>query len=112
MTVEKGNRLKDEKANWTSKNYYRVISKYKRHPYKYMNSTPVLFTLTWHLLSRHACTPAFLRAEGTFIICHYEYNNTNKKKLVTTFKVFRLLFHILCMNPSSSFIVLMKVCPS
>jgi hypothetical protein len=31
MTVEKGNRLKDEKENWTSKNYYRVISKYKGH---------------------------------------------------------------------------------
>jgi uncharacterized protein YaaR (DUF327 family) len=30
-TAEKGNRLKDEKANQTSKNYYRVINKYKGH---------------------------------------------------------------------------------
>jgi hypothetical protein len=30
-TAEKGNRLKDEKANQTSKNYYRVISKCKGH---------------------------------------------------------------------------------
>jgi hypothetical protein len=29
MTAEKGNRLKDEKANYTSKDYYRVIDKYK-----------------------------------------------------------------------------------
>jgi hypothetical protein len=29
--AEKGNRLKDEKANQTSKNYYRVISKCKGH---------------------------------------------------------------------------------
>jgi hypothetical protein len=30
-TAEKGNRLKDEKENQTSKNYYRVISKCKGH---------------------------------------------------------------------------------
>jgi hypothetical protein len=28
-----------------------------------MNSAPVLFTLTWHLLLRHACTFAFFQAE-------------------------------------------------
>jgi hypothetical protein len=33
-----------------------------------MNSDPVLFTLTWHLLLRHACTFTFLRAEGTPVI--------------------------------------------
>jgi hypothetical protein len=30
-----------------------------------MNSALVLFTLTWHLLLRHACNTAFLQAEGT-----------------------------------------------
>jgi hypothetical protein len=77
-----------------------------------MNSTPVLFTLTWHLLSRHVCTPAFFRAEGTFIICYYRYSHANKNKLVITFKVFILLFHILCMNSSSTSIVFKKVCSS
>jgi hypothetical protein len=76
-----------------------------------MNSAPVLFTLTWHLLSRHACTPAFLRAEGTFIICYCLYSSTSKNKLIIMFKVF-ILFFIFCMNLSSSFIVLMKVCLS
>jgi hypothetical protein len=33
-----------------------------------VNSTPVLFTLTWHLLLHHACTFAFFQAEGTFVI--------------------------------------------
>jgi hypothetical protein len=31
MTVERGNRLKDEKPNQSSKNYYRVIDKNKGH---------------------------------------------------------------------------------
>jgi hypothetical protein len=31
MTVEKGNRLKDEKPNQTLKNYCKVIDKYKGH---------------------------------------------------------------------------------
>jgi hypothetical protein len=31
MTAEKMNRLKDEKTNYTSKNYYRVIDKCKGH---------------------------------------------------------------------------------
>jgi hypothetical protein len=31
MTVEKGNRLKDEKPNQTLKNYCRVVDKYKGH---------------------------------------------------------------------------------
>jgi hypothetical protein len=30
-----------------------------------MNSAPVLFTLTWHLLLRHARTFTFFQAEGT-----------------------------------------------
>jgi hypothetical protein len=30
-----------------------------------MNSAPVLFTITWHLLLRHACTFTFPQAEGT-----------------------------------------------
>jgi hypothetical protein len=33
-----------------------------------MNSAPVLFTLTWHLLLRHARTFTFFQAEGTFVI--------------------------------------------
>jgi hypothetical protein len=60
-----------------------------------MNSAPVLFTLTWHLLSHHACTPAFLRVEGTFVICYYGYGNANKNKLIIMFKVF-ILFFISC----------------
>jgi hypothetical protein len=58
-----------------------------------MNNTPVLFTLTWHLLLRHACTFAFFQAEGTFIICYYEYDNANKNKLMIIsilFFVFRI----------------------
>jgi hypothetical protein len=31
ITAEKRNRLKDEKPNWTSKNYYRVVDKCKGH---------------------------------------------------------------------------------
>jgi hypothetical protein len=59
-----------------------------------MNSTPVLFMLTWHLLSRHVCTPAFLRAEGTIIICYCRYSHANKNKLVITFKVFMLFSYL------------------
>jgi hypothetical protein len=59
-----------------------------------MNSAPVLFTLTWHLLSRHAGTPAFLRAEGTFIICYCLYSNANKNKLIIMFKVFILFLYL------------------
>jgi hypothetical protein len=33
-----------------------------------MNNAPVLFMLTWHLLSRHASTFTFFQAEGTFVI--------------------------------------------
>jgi hypothetical protein len=57
--------------------YYRVISKCKghecnftwaaSHAYKQMNSAPVLFTLTWHLLLRHACTFVFFQTEGIFV---------------------------------------------
>jgi hypothetical protein len=75
---EEGNRLKREKAIQTSMDYYRVISKCKGHEcnftwaafraYKQVNSVPVLFTLTWHLLLRHACTFTFFQAEGTFVI--------------------------------------------
>jgi hypothetical protein len=38
-----------------------------------MNSAPVLFTLTGHLLLRHACTFTFFQAEGTFVTCYYFY---------------------------------------
>jgi hypothetical protein len=34
-----------------------------------MNSTPVLFTLTWHWY--HACTLTFLQAEGTLVVVVY-----------------------------------------
>jgi hypothetical protein len=37
------------------------------------NSTPVLFTLTGHLLLRHACIFYFLQAEGTLVINYYLY---------------------------------------
>jgi hypothetical protein len=33
-----------------------------------MNGAPVLFTLTWYLLLCHACTFAFIQAEGTLVI--------------------------------------------
>jgi hypothetical protein len=33
-----------------------------------MNSAPVLFTLIWHLLLRHARILTFFQAEGTFVI--------------------------------------------
>jgi hypothetical protein len=32
-----------------------------------MNNAPALFTLTWHLLLRHARTFTFFQAEGTFV---------------------------------------------
>jgi hypothetical protein len=38
-----------------------------------MNSSPVLFTLTWHLLLRYACTFTFFQAEGTFVTCYHFY---------------------------------------
>jgi hypothetical protein len=38
-----------------------------------MNSAHVLFTLTGHLLLRHACTFASFQAEGTFVICYHLY---------------------------------------
>jgi hypothetical protein len=36
-----------------------------------MNSALVLFTLTWHLLLRHACTFTFFQAKGTFVISYH-----------------------------------------
>jgi hypothetical protein len=33
-----------------------------------MNSAPVLFTLTWHLLLRHAFTFTFFQAEGIYVV--------------------------------------------
>jgi hypothetical protein len=38
-----------------------------------MNSVPVLFKLTGHLLLRHACTFALFQAKGTFVICYHFY---------------------------------------
>jgi hypothetical protein len=38
-----------------------------------MNSAPVLFKLTGHLILRHACTFTFFQAECTFVICYYFY---------------------------------------
>jgi hypothetical protein len=43
------------------------------HAYKYVNSAPVLFTLTWHLLLRHTCIFTFFQAEGTFVIQYHFY---------------------------------------
>jgi hypothetical protein len=34
---------------------------------------PVLFTLTGHLLLRHACIFTFFQAEGTFVTCYHFY---------------------------------------
>jgi hypothetical protein len=78
VILEGGNRLKREKAIQTTMDYYRVISKCKGHEcnftwavsraYKLVNSVPVLFMLTWHLLLRHACTFTFFQAKGTFVI--------------------------------------------
>jgi hypothetical protein len=33
-----------------------------------MNNALILFTLTWHLLLRHARTFTLFQAEGTFVI--------------------------------------------
>jgi hypothetical protein len=51
-----------------------------------MNSTPVLFTLTWHW--HHACTLTFLQAEGTFVVVYISKINENE----LMFKVIILLY--------------------
>ena len=43
--------------------------------------------------SHNACTFTFRQSEGTYIICHYEFNNTNKDKLVII-SVLLFVFHI------------------
>jgi hypothetical protein len=48
-----------------------------------MNSAHVLFTLTWHLLLRHACTLTFFRAEGTFVTWyHFYFSYDNKIEMI------------------------------
>ena len=59
----------------------------------------------------HAYTLAFLQTEGTFIICYCWYGDANKNKLIIMLSVY-VIFRILHMNSSSSFIVLTKVFPS
>jgi hypothetical protein len=57
-----------------------------------VNSAPVLGGLTWHLLLHHACTFTFHQSEGTFIICHYEFDNEYNSELMITF-VLLVVFH-------------------
>jgi hypothetical protein len=53
-----------------------------------MNSAPVLFTLTEHLLLRYACTFTFFQAEGTLVICYHFYFSIiiNRNELIIIFK--------------------------
>jgi hypothetical protein len=67
-----------------------------------MNSTPVLFTLTWHLHQHHACTLTFLQSEGTFVICCCLYSKINRNKLIIMFKVI-MLFSVFCVYISLIF---------
>jgi hypothetical protein len=41
----------------------------------------------------HACTFSFRQFEGTFIICYYKYDNTNKIKLMIMY-VLLFVFHV------------------
>jgi hypothetical protein len=43
-----------------------------------MNSAPVLFTLTRHLLLRHACTFTFFQAEGTRNLISFLFFHSTK----------------------------------
>jgi hypothetical protein len=58
-----------------------------------MNSTPVLFTLTWHSLFASRLYLYFRQSEGTFIICYYKYDNANKNKLMII-SVLLFVFHV------------------
>jgi hypothetical protein len=44
-----------------------------------MNSSPVLFTLTGHLLLCHACTFTFFQAEGTVATGYHFYFYLNNE---------------------------------
>jgi hypothetical protein len=62
-----------------------------------VNSTPVLFTLTWHsFFASHL--HFFLQAEGIFAICCHFYNNKNENELII-FEYLFMSFFIPYMNP-------------
>jgi hypothetical protein len=63
-----------------------------------MNSTPVLFTLTWHW--HHACTLTFLQAEDTFVVVYTRKINENEL-------MFKVIILFLCMNLLYFFIMIM-----
>jgi hypothetical protein len=61
-----------------------------------VNSTPVLFTLTCHLLSHHACTFAFRRTEGTFVIQSHLYSLVQVEIILWQYLNVYFIFYDLC----------------
>ena len=61
-----------------------------------MNSTPVLFTGICHLLSHHACTFAFRRTEGTFVIQSHLYLLVQIEIILRQYLNVYLIFYDLC----------------
>jgi hypothetical protein len=56
-----------------------------------MNSVPILFTLTWHLLLRHACTlylPSSRRYTRNMISFLFLHSNKNRNdSIITTYLI-------------------------
>jgi hypothetical protein len=61
-----------------------------------MNSTSVLFTWTCHLLSHHACTFAFCRTEGTFVIQSHLYSLIQVEIILWQYLNVYSIFYDLC----------------
>ena len=61
-----------------------------------MNSTSVLFTWTCHLLSHHACTFAFRRTEGTFVIQSHLYSLIQVEITLWQYLNVYFIFYDLC----------------
>jgi hypothetical protein len=61
-----------------------------------MNSTSVLFTWTCHLLSHHACTFAFRRIKGTFVIQSHLYSLIQVEIILWQYLNVYFIFYDLC----------------
>jgi hypothetical protein len=61
-----------------------------------MNSTSVLFTWTCHLPSHHACTLAFRRTKGTFVIQSHLYSLIQIEIILWQYLNVYFIFYDLC----------------
>src|SRR5688572_30758044 len=61
-----------------------------------MNSTSVLGTGICHWLSHHACTFAFRRTEGTFVIQSHLYSSTQVEIILCQYLNVYFIFYNLC----------------